>query len=148
MKRTGGLLLLFTFVVLALAQTGGRASIPTCGFGATSQAMRECRCADRTSRIRAAIIASCNDVREGKERDACVKSRLAGRDHCSIAERWTEYDRDSSGQYPTGPHGDDEHSNMGPACKMSCARHHCACTELLCHFGESEDEIKQENKSK
>jgi hypothetical protein len=142
--------LLFACVVIALAQTGGHTSIPTCGFGATSQSMRECKCSDRTSRIRTAIITSCNTVREGKERDTCIKSRLAGRDHCSIAERWTEYDvgAEPYRQYPAGPHGDDEHSNMGPACKMSCTRHHCACTELLCHFGESEEEIKQESKTK
>jgi hypothetical protein len=131
------------------AQTGYKAppgskapKVESCGFGGS---IHDCHCSERVEKIRAADIGTCGDVKDSKQRDACVRKALAGHNHCDIAERSTIWDRDSDGLYPPDGHGDHVSSGMGEYCKRACAKHRCQCSEQTCNFGMTEQEIKDAN---
>lgn len=115
------------FVAVALAEQN--AKVDTCGFNGN---VHDCHCSERTDKIRSADIATCSSL-QGKKHDECVKAALNGHDHCSIAERGTDWDRDGDGVYPRAE-GDSVSSPMGEYCKRACKPHRCQCTEQSCDF--------------
>ena len=106
-----------------------KAEVPMCGFHAT-KGMHSCNCAARTAKIRAAAVAGCHDTGDAKAYNTCVRSALAGKDHCSIAERYTPED----GEY-VKPEGDHVKTGMGEYCLQACKKHRCNCEEEeACEF--------------
>ena len=131
-------------LVLAVALTGAKTKIDSCGFDGN---IHDCQCARRTDAIRQKVQVVCDATsKTEKERDACLKANL--KDHCSIAERPTQWDQSSDEEYTTYPEGDDAKSNMGPYCKHSCQPHRCQCTEESCNFGLTQEQIDEANGKK
>jgi hypothetical protein len=118
--------LLALCVVAAIAQQP--AKVDSCGFKGN---IHDCHCSQRTDNIRQAVQDYCKtSTHSDKERNECLK--VENRDHCSMAERRTRWDVDSSSE-PVYE-GDNVKSSMGEFCKRACKPHHCACTEESCDF--------------
>jgi hypothetical protein len=113
------------FVGLVLAQQSTK--IDTCG--GIHGNIHNCHCAERVEKIRRAAVQTCVDTGDPKAYNACVRQVLAGKDHCSIAERFVpEYD----GSDYISPEGDHIKTPMGEFCMRACKPHRCECTELSC----------------
>lgn len=131
MKRA----LLFVIACAALfAQKPKPDAIESCGLGSG----HHCHCKERTDNIQTAALAFCNAPGwrdHYKTQEECYRERLHGLDHCSIAERSTDYD-----QYAGDAELQDGHliakSSMGAMCSMACKKHDCKCDDgPTCHFG-------------
>jgi hypothetical protein len=122
-KRT--LLCLLACAAL-LAQKPTPEKIESCGLGSG----HHCHCIERTDKIQDKAMAVCNgpNWREFyRTKEECYSKRLAGLDHCSIAESWTEYDQGTDAT---------SEPEMGPMCAMACKKHDCKCSDgPTCHFG-------------
>ena len=111
-----------------------------------------CHCMERTNKIQNAAAEMCNSDKwkeHYKSVSECYADKLANMDHCSIAERWTDYDAESGSSEQIDGR-EVAASTMGPMCSMACARHHCMCDGdgPMCHFGETDDQIRDEYKRK
>ena len=103
----------------------------SCGFGGS---IHNCHCADRVEKIRHEAVKQCINSGDETAYNLCLRRVLAGKGHCDIAERSTEFDRDVNGDWPTVVEGDSVKSPMGEYCKRACKPHHCGCAEQSCDF--------------
>lgn len=118
---------LFLLAVAVFTQTGAapKEDVPTCGLHST-KGMHDCHCAARVAKIRQSAVQGCKDTGDATAYNTCVRHALAGKDHCSIAERFVEGEDGDDYVYP---HGDHIKTAMGEYCLQACSRHKCQCAE-------------------